>query len=446
MTDASVITACDLTPITPLSGEDEAWLKELLREADVTALKLGLSGAGDTEESPLAYFDSRAGEWFAGRFVGELRYKDRTLRILPRFGMPVLSRWLSKIWGVRVLTSQGHEESSRIWLWELIARMWAGRLTLAAKHGLPRARYEERHEGLAIKGRLLVRESALRLHTGRSLLVSRTRNPHLDRRIGEILLGAYDCLRRELAHLGGEPKWLTERGATLIADLRTGLQGGDGRNSRLERTPVRYTPITETYRPVVDLSQMIIRQQPFAASAKGDRPVTGVLLDMAEIWELYVLHLLRYGLVDHEVVHTGREATVERWLWESTSAGMPLGALKPDILVRQLGSDDVVAVIDAKYKMTIPGPGRPQGIVREDLYQMAGYLTAFHDAPAIAGILVYPRDGTDGTIAQLQQRGHWCLRGGQGRRLSFVGIDCKARVDDTAAEDEALRVIRSRLS
>src|SRR6185503_9259879 len=140
MADSSVTTACDLTPIAPLSGDDEEWLKALLREADGTALTLGLSGAGDAEESPLAFYDYRTGKWWAGRFIGELHFKGRTLRILPRFGMPVLNRWLSNIWGVRVLTSQGQEESSRIWLWELIARMWAGRLLLAAKHGLPRTR------------------------------------------------------------------------------------------------------------------------------------------------------------------------------------------------------------------------------------------------------------------------------------------------------------------
>jgi 5-methylcytosine-specific restriction enzyme subunit McrC len=445
MAVASVITACDLTPITPLSDDDEAWLKELLRESDTTALTLGLSGAGDTEESPLAFFDGRTGEWHAGRFVGELRYQGRTLRILPRFGMPVLSRWLSKIWGVRVLASQGQEESGRIWLWELIARMWAGRLTLAAKHGLPRTRYEERYEGLAIKGRFLVRESAVHLHTGRNVLVSRTRNPHLDHRIGTILLGAYDCLRRELAHLGGESTWLTDRGATLIADLRSGLRAVAARDSLTERTRVRYTPITEIYRPVVDMSQAIMRQHPFAASAKGDRQVTGVLLDMAEIWELYVFHLLRDGLVDYVVTHTGREATAERWLYTHSAAGPSLGALKPDILVRKLASDDVVAVIDAKYKRTTSGAGRPFGVEREDLYQMAAYLTAFHDARSIAGILVYPRAGTEGTISQLQQLGPWCLRGGPDRRLSFVGVDCKAQPEEAGAEDDALRIIGSRL-
>lgn len=449
MADASVITACDLTRITPLSGDDEVWLKGLLREADVTALTLGLSAAGDAEESPLAYFDSRAGAWCAGRFVGELRYQGKVLRILPRFGMPVLSRWLSKIWGVRVLTSRGEAESSRIWLWELIARLWAGRLTLAAKHGLPRTRYEERHEGSAIKGRLLVRESALRLHTGRQALVSRTRNPHLDQRIGSIVLGAYQCLRRELAHIGWDTTWLTERGVTLVADLRAGLAGAHARDDRLPWLPVRYTPITEVYRAVVEMSQAIMRQQPFAASAKGERQVTGVLLDMAEIWELYVLHLLRNGLADYKVVHIGREMTVERWLLADIAGGMPLGALKPDILVRRLWSDAVIAVIDAKYKTTVPGPGRPQGVEREDLYQMAAYLTAFQDAPAIVGILVYPSNGESGSIARLQEHGAWRLRGGEDRRLSFIGIDCAVQESSSggtsAAEEDAVAAVCSRL-
>src|SRR6185436_14268704 len=117
----------------------------------------------------------------------------------------------------------------------------------------------------------------------------------------------------------GESTWLTERGATLITDLRTGLSSAVARDSRFARSPVRYTPMTEIYRPVVQMSQAIMRQHPFAATAKGDRQVTGVLLDMAEIWELYVLHLLRDGLSNYAVAHTGREATVERWLFENPS-------------------------------------------------------------------------------------------------------------------------------
>ncbi|MNP74236.1 hypothetical protein D3C76_1710800 [compost metagenome] len=41
-------------------------------------------------------------------------------------------------------------------------------------------------------------------------------------------------------------------------------------------------------------------------SSNGAQEVTGTLLDMAEIWELYVYHLLRNALAGVEVIHTER--------------------------------------------------------------------------------------------------------------------------------------------
>jgi 5-methylcytosine-specific restriction enzyme subunit McrC len=205
--------------------------------------------------------------------------------------------------------------------------------------------------------------------------------------------------------------------------------------------------MTETYRSVVEMSQAIIRQSPFASSAKGESKVTGVLLDMAEIWELYVFHLLHEGLAEYEVTHTGREPTNERWLMMSIAGGMPLGGLKPDVLVRQRRSNAVIGVLDAKYKTTVPGPARPYGIMREDLYQIAAYLNAFYDDVPIAGILVYPSGSGAGIITRLQQ-GRWRLTGAEDRRLSFLGIDCSPQEvmqGAEAAEEEALALVRAGL-
>ena len=121
-------------------------------------------------------------------------------------------------------------------------------------------------------------------------------------------------------------------------------------------------------------------------------PLHAFLIDMAEVWELYVYHLLRSLLVDEaDVVHTGRARSPDSYLLASSVTGQNLGGLLPDIMIRNLRTGKCLAVVDAKYKTTVPGPDRPYGVVREDLYQMTAYLAAYHDTSGpLPGALVFP--------------------------------------------------------
>jgi 5-methylcytosine-specific restriction enzyme subunit McrC len=162
-----IIEAQDLTPILNLTEEDEAWLRQLAKVADANTLALQLSQRNAEEAEPVVFLDERSGHWRAGRYIGELRYHGVTLRILPRFGMPQLHRWLSRIWGVRFFSTKGRYENSRIWLWELFAKLWETRLLAAAKHGPPAIRLNEVHRGRTIRGRLEVRLTAKAFSTAR---------------------------------------------------------------------------------------------------------------------------------------------------------------------------------------------------------------------------------------------------------------------------------------
>jgi 5-methylcytosine-specific restriction enzyme subunit McrC len=140
---------------------------------------------------------------------------------------------------------------------------------------------------------------------------------------------------------------------------------------------VRYTPITESYREVVELSRAIARKQPSSSATGGANDVLGVLIDMAEIWELYVYHLLRSALRGVEVIHAGRDLSTNNCLLRSDQTGERLGNLKPDILIFALQTNRLLAILDAKYKTTTQTPERPHGVQREDLYQLAAYLSAY---------------------------------------------------------------------
>src|SRR5208282_5495760 len=144
----------DCSPIPVAGVEEDEWLRALVRAAKPADMLLHFGQSIDGEdEEPIATFDATTGTWWAGRYIGEVQFDGRTLRIDPRFGMPALMRWLSTIWGVRLVDSRGRYEQQRIWLWLVIAYLWAGRLVTAAKHGLPFRRIETIHLGRALRGR-----------------------------------------------------------------------------------------------------------------------------------------------------------------------------------------------------------------------------------------------------------------------------------------------------
>jgi 5-methylcytosine-specific restriction enzyme subunit McrC len=405
---ARVIETTDLTPIRDTTREDEDWLRQLAKMAKTDSLTLKLSRREKEDTEPVVFFDESFGYWWAGRYIGEVQYQGRTLRILPRFGMPQLQRWLSRIWGINILSTKGRYEKTNFWLWALIAKLWESRLLAAAKHGLPSSRFDELHYGQTIRGRLQIRLTADGFSRGRQQLVSQSRNRHIDHRIGGVIVHAFEQLRRELRHLGDERSWLTARAQNLAHQLRANIARKEVDAAARSRVPIRYTPITETYRAVVEMSRAISQQRPFSSTAEGSNNVLGALIDMAEIWELYIYHLLRNALHDVEVIHTGRDCHTSNYLLRSEQTGDTIGRLKPDILILEFDTNRLLAILDAKYKTTAPTPERPHGILREDLYQMAAYLSAFGRLEGrLNGGLVYPTAKGTTNIEALQSRNPW---------------------------------------
>jgi len=443
--NGSQIVARDCSPI-PISGrEDEEWLRRLVISAKPADLLLQIGGRGDIlDDEPLATFDGISGKWWAGRYVGEIQFEGRTLRLEPRFGMPALLRWLTAIWGVRLVDSKGKFEQQRIWLWLVIAHLWSGRLIVAAKHGVPYRRVETIHEGRALRGKLLARETALARAVGDDRLVSLTRTRIVDPVIGRILLAAFERLSTALGSRGERNFWLPDRGRTVIEDLRSALGSQAARDApRISAQSIRYSPITEVYRPIVDLSISILAQRPRTAASGGESKAFGVLLDMAEIWELYVAKLLQIALPGLRVSHTGRSTDNFRYLLTSVG-GETLGSLRPDILILD-SHDRCLGIADAKYKTNRINSYNRTGVVTEDLYQLAAYLSGFGDPGSrLDGFLIYPADEEGQVFRRLSPKNPWTLTSAPQRNLWFLATDGGADArTDTATLTEAERELTS---
>jgi 5-methylcytosine-specific restriction enzyme subunit McrC len=369
----STIAGRDCSPFGNLSRADEDRLQRLVSATNAPDLLLRFDRRmPSADDEPVAFADPLTGAWYAGRYIGEVHYDGLSLRIEPRFGMPVLMRWLATIWNIRFVETKGTYQSERIWLWHIIAHLWASRLMSAAKHGLPTRRTDIVHLGRSLRGRLLVRQTALARGDGSDTLASMTRNRAVDATLGQILLAAFDRLQRALKDQFAGPNWLPERGHSLIGELRCAL--GVTQEFEAQRNPIiRYTPMTETYRSVIEFSLSILANRPLARPSQGTRTAFGVLMDMAEIWELYVAAVLRTGLREFGVTHTGRSNENFQWLLRSARDGGQFGSLRPDVLIS--GRDGRrVAIADAKYKTTRSLNSNRAGIATEDLYQLAAYF------------------------------------------------------------------------
>lgn len=443
--NSNTIVARDCSPIAIKNREDDEWLRRLIVAAKPADLLLQMGSRNDAPgDEPIATFDGISGKWWAGRYIGEIQFAGRTLRLEPRFGMPTLMRWLTAVWGVRVIDSKGKYEQQRIWLWLVIAHLWSGRLIAAAKHGLPFRRTATIHEGRALRGKLLTRETALARVAGNDRLISVTRARVVDPAIGHILLAAFERLTAALELHGERNFWLPDRGKTVINDLRSTLGGRAAAVSAHALTHnIRYSPITEAYRSVVDLSISILDQRPRIAASGGESRTFGVLLDMAEIWELYVAKLLQIGLPGLRVSHTGRSNHHFRHLLTSVNGDF-FGSLRPDILISD-SFNRCLGIADAKYKTNrIRGDNRT-GIVTEDLYQLAAYLSGFGDpGRRLDGFLIYPADNEGQVFRRLSPKNPWTLTSVPQRRLWFLATgDGTDDQENVATPTEAERRLAS---
>lgn len=89
--------------------------------------------------------------------------------------------------------------------------------------------------------------------------------------------------------------------------------------------------------------------------------------------------------------------------------GSHLGELRPDAVIRRHRRP--VGVLDAKYKQVWPGAWNPNGPQREDLYQLAAYLSRHTEAGW--GVLAYPADADRPGIPPVEKRNPWRLKSGQ---------------------------------
>lgn len=398
------LVACDCSPLVPQPrGAEIEWLKRLAVGTREGANVVSICAERDDDE-PIVYC-APDGSWWAGRYVGSVSFEGGRLTLQPRFGLAALRSWLFHATNVALVESPGVLQDDESFIVQLLAAVWARGFVEAARHGLPALRREVRLSGPVLRGRLDVQGSIQLIAAGGDAVASVRRERSLDHAASRSIIAAYAVLRRWVG--ASDDQWLPSRARELLPHLIavTGLQPRVPTRTELER--VRYTPITAGFAPIAELSRQIANRRGLVADAAPRGECQGVLLDVAELWELYVLAVLRRAAAGFGVRHGTRELAAAGSLLRSEVDGATLGALRPDALVAENGR--TIAVVDAKYKQLHPTALSTIGPQREDLYQLAAYLARFGNEPGICGMLAYPFDASRPAVPLAESRNPWVL-------------------------------------
>jgi 5-methylcytosine-specific restriction enzyme subunit McrC len=426
--------ARDCSPLAPQPTAAEAtWLRRLATNVCATDLVIPISNERD-EDEPVVYC-AWDGTWWTGRYVGSLSFEGHSLTIEPRFGLTTLRNWLCEATAVVLTNTPGKLREEESFIAQLLASVWAHGFVEAARHGLPALRRDVGTTGPTIRGRLDVPASLRLIAAGGGRVVSIRSERSLDHAASDAIVAAYEVLRRWL----GVPdeQWMPPRAKELIPHLMsvTGARPRVPTKAELDR--IRYTPITAGFSPIAELSRQIANRRGLGTDIDASGETKGVLLDVAELWEMYVVSTLRKAAAAFTVTHGTREKAASRALLQSDVTRQSLGMLVPDAIIH--AGKKVQGVLDAKYKSLHPSARAPQGPQREDLYQIAAYIgrySSFGDSAAW-GVLAYPHDPARPQIPVAEQNSPWGLQ--DGKKVMFTTLP-----HDAPAAVEKLRVILGR--
>lgn len=205
-------------------------------------------------------------------------------------------------------------------------------------------------------------------------------------------------------HLAGA-QWRGPRLDEQMLALRNATGTRPQRPSLIDIRKARYSPITIKWRRAAELSWRIISKDPLGVSADDDSTY-GVLVDVAELWEMFVLHCAAMA-TSQPVLHGTNTQSSGHLAHSTVNSSRALGKLYPDVLV---GDRRIAALLDAKYKRL----GGRRGIERDDLYQLHAYSSTF-ESPLAA--LVYP--AVDSEIPRDESDSPWRTKNGE---LSFLTL------------------------
>ncbi len=357
-------------------------LQEFIKSQSDAVFRFSTDYRAD-DESKLAEYDYKNYCWRAGRFVGEAFFKykdiDYKITIKPRFGEKMLFRMLEEIFNIRITKSASQQSEKFEWLHQIkriLAFIWLQKLANANLHGVPKTQIKREHKGQTVRGRIDIRKSILPLYQSNEV-VSSFRDKQIDNDIAQIIFQAHQILIEDFQV--GKIN-IPDSAQEAINQVQSVIQRKEY-ISENDYKNIRYKEIYLSWKPVVDLSWMIIKRKQLSLKQDKAKDGFGFFIDMAEVWEQYLRVLLKKNLLRYGWKYKSEKQIAYKGFFFERH-------LIPDLVFQK---ENDLAIWDAKYKRMT---GDYRDVDRADFFQIhtyiQNYLTHKSNNTVKAGGLLYP--------------------------------------------------------
>lgn len=368
-------TKKDLEPL-------ESFIKSFSRDKVFSFSNRTRDNVVDYEAAPFATWekDKEKNEWNwrAGRWVGENNDTNTKIIVEPRFGYITLFIMLEEIFSINILKDHkdlSHSNSINFIFRQIIPFIWEQQLANANRYGLPRKNNKNFYEGSKIKGNIDIRKSIIPFFK-ENKIVSFCYEKQIDSTIALIIQKAYQILSKH-RKINLSDNSLNVINAINMAHIP------NKPITEVEYQSIQYKSIYQSYKNVVDFSWQIIKNHNFSNQDNKSTNGFSCWIDMAEIWELTLLNILKKEFPDWNI------ESPQIKVYEDTFFARHI---IPDIVMTK--QDDVV-IFDAKWKKMRFDKNK-KDVDREDFFQIHTYISYYQNLGKnviIAGLL-YPLEET----------------------------------------------------
>lgn len=320
-----------------------------------------------------------------GNFVGRFTHGGVDFDIRSRFSDAFLHRMLNfandiyiddaRMPASTILQALDH---ARLMLYFLFVQA----LEKAYLLGLPKGYKTVQHHDMAVRGRIDVARFVRYDIPFAGKVASNAREQSEVQAVVDVLAQAL----RAIENRGG--KDIVQRVSHVRAHLKERKSGkpvtaATVRSARADKA--LQNPIFAPYRRVLELAEMVLASECPDEDAGGKAKTPGFLINVAELFEIYVRKLVSRAFADWRVESPHIELHASRFYARK---------IIPDIVMEH--TDGRVAVFDTKYKR-MNYQGRNQfgmgDVDREDFFQINTYMSYYQQhaqRQLVAGGLVYP--------------------------------------------------------
>ena len=281
-------------------------------------------------------------------------------------------------------------------------------LTKAARHTLPTVRLQKEHISPVSRGRIDVRRTIKSRLKDQSNIVSISSYKDTNNPVTTSVVLAFFKIQRWF------PKhnllnWLPEVIALRLQQMIDATPRHSAAPKAREIKKARLRSIAKFYTPLTRLSLDILKNKGISEKRSDDESST-FLLDVAELWEIYILDVLQEASPSQvDVLHGTMEGN--EYLITDQSGSHHYGKLLPDYIFTDNGQ--TISIGDAKYKRLGDKPWMSPK--RDDLYQITAYLSRYSKCNAS---FYYPAWGEETCI--FLDKNPWRLESGQ--LINFISV------------------------